>query len=55
MADLLIELWNLLVIEHIKPYLARALWLIAIINDRQSLDSPMDYPKFDTNAKLTII
>jgi hypothetical protein len=51
-ADIQPDQWNLLVIDHNKPYLARA-QLIAILNDKQSLNFPMDYPKFDSNSKLT--
>jgi len=40
------------VIEHEKPYLARA-QLIASLNDKQSVSYPIDYPRFDQNAKLT--
>lgn len=51
-AEIQPDQWNLLVIDHNKPYLARA-QLIAILNDKQSLNFPMDYPKFDSNSKLT--
>ena len=53
-ADVLMDQWNVLVIEHDKPYLARA-QLSATINDKQSLNFPIDYPKFDCNAVITKI
>jgi hypothetical protein len=45
-AELQPNQWNLLVIEHDKPYLARAS-LVSILNDKQSFNLPIDYPKFD--------
>lgn len=53
-ADVQVDQWNVLVIEHDKPYLARA-QLIAIMNDKQSINLPMDYPKFDQKATITNI
>ena len=41
-----------MVLEHSKPYLARA-QLVAILNDKQSLSFPIDFPKFDDRAKIT--
>ena len=47
--------WNFLAIEHEKPFLARA-QLIAVVNDKQVVNFPMDYPSFDkSNAKLNIV
>ena len=51
-AELVQDQWNLLVIEHDKPYLARAS-LVSILNDKQSINLPIDYPKFDQKANLT--
>lgn len=51
-ADALQDQWNVLVIEHDKPYLARA-QLLAIMNDKPAVNLPMDYPKFDQRALLT--
>lgn len=53
-ADVQTEQWNQLVIEHDKPHLARA-QLVAILNDKQSINFPMDYPKFDHKATITHI
>ena len=50
--DVILDQWNTLVIEHEKPYLARAK-LIAYMNDKQSAVYPIDYPRFDQSAKLT--
>jgi len=38
--------WYFLGLEHNKPYLARA-HLTAIVNDKQVVNFPMDYPRFD--------
>jgi hypothetical protein len=47
--------WNFLAIEHEKPFLARA-QLIAVVNDKQVVNFPMDYPNFDkNNSKLNIV
>lgn len=50
--DVVLDQWNTLVIEHEKPYLARA-QLIAYMNEKQAASYPIDYPRFDQNAKLT--
>ena len=46
--------WYFLGLEHEKPYLARA-HLTAFINDKQIVNFPMDYPRFDANAKLSMV
>ena len=53
-AEVAQDQWNVLVIEHDKPYLARA-QLIAILNDKQAVNLPIDYPKFDQKALFTNI
>ena len=47
--------WNFLGLEHDKPFLARA-QLIAVVNDKQVVNFPMDYPNFDkNNSKLNMV
>jgi hypothetical protein len=53
-ADVVLDQWNVIFIEHDKPYLARA-QLISIMNDKQQMNLPMDYPKFDQKAMVTNI
>ena len=43
--------WNYLALEHDKPFISRA-QLIAVVNDKQVFNFPMDYPKFEKNSKL---
>ena len=51
-AEIQPDQWNLFAIQHDKPYLARA-QLIAILNDKQPINLPVDYPKFDQKAVVT--
>ena len=46
--------WYFLGFEHDKPYLARA-HLTAIVNDKQVVNFPMDYPRFDNQSKLNMV
>ena len=46
--------WYFLGLENDKPYLARA-HLTAIVNDKQVVNFPMDYPRFDNNSKLNMV
>ena len=47
--------WYFLGIEHDKPYLSRA-QLSAFIDDKHVVKFlPVDYPKFDKNAKLNMV
>ena len=46
--------WYFLGLEHQKPYLARA-QLTAIVNDKQVVNFPMDYPRFDQQSKLNMV
>jgi len=46
--------WHFLGLEHDKPFLARA-QLIAVVNDKQAVNFPMDYPKFDKHSKLNMV
>ena len=41
-------------LEHDKPFLARA-HLIAFVNDKQVINFPMDYPRFDNLSKLNMV
>ena len=46
--------WNFLGLEHDKPYLARA-QLYAVVNDKQVVNFPMDYPRFESQSKLNMV
>ena len=46
--------WYFLAIEHDKPFLTRA-QLSAVVNDKQIVNIPMDFPKIDKGAKVTMI
>lgn len=53
-SEFLPEKWYFVGLEHDKPYLARA-QLTAIVNDRQVVNLPMDYPRFDNHSKLNMV
>ena len=46
--------WYFLGLEHNKPYLSRA-HLTAIVNDKQVVNFPMDYPRFENQSKLNMV
>ena len=46
--------WYFLGLEHDKPFLSRA-HLIAFVNDKQVINFPMDYPRFDNLSKLNMV
>lgn len=46
--------WYFLATEHEKPSFTRPQFT-AIINDKQIVNLPLDYPKIDKNARISMI
>jgi len=46
--------WYFFAIEHERPFMTRPQFT-AIINDRQVVNLPMDYPKIEKNAKISMV
>ena len=46
--------WYFLAIEHERPFMTRP-QITVIVNDKQVVQHPMDYPKIDKTAKISML